>query len=310
MKILNPLKMKRTLDYLKTTDPDLPTLALINNFSETKNLWDTNGLFQIISNETKRAYLIAELSSFAEQNGFEGINIDFEELDEKTYPYYLTFLEELTSELHKSGKTVSVNIPLSNDLFDLREIGDRVDLIFLMAYDEHWSSAEPGAIASQDWFIDGIMNAVTEVPKEKLVVTLGNYGYDWTIGKKQSTAMTFQEAHTTMRESQENIYFDTGSMNPMYSYSDDAGKDHEVWYLDAITAHNQMSAMSELGLGNVSLWRLGSEDPSLWDALHDEKNTDILKKMSYGYDIDYEGSGEFYKLQSDPKIGTRTLINS
>ena len=122
--------------------------------------------------------------------------------------------------------------------------------------------------------------------------------------------MTFQEVHTTMRESEENIYFDTGSMNPMYSYSDDAGKDHEVWYLDAITAHNQMSAMSELGLGNVSLWRLGSEDPSLWDALHDEKNIDILKKMSYGYDIDYEGSGEFYKLQSDPKIGTRTLVSS
>ena len=173
--------MKRTLDYLKTTDPDLPHLALINNFSETKNLWDTNGLFQIISNETKRAYLIAELSSFAEQNGFEGINIDFEELDEKTYPYYLTFLEELTSELHKNGKTVSVNIPLSNDLFDLREIGDRVDLIFLMAYDEHWSSAEPGPIASQDWFMDGITSAAREVPKEKLVVTLGNYGYDWTI---------------------------------------------------------------------------------------------------------------------------------
>ena len=122
--------------------------------------------------------------------------------------------------------------------------------------------------------------------------------------------MTFQEVHTTMRESEESIYFDTGSMNPMYSYSDDKGKDHEVWYLDAITAHNQMSAMSELGLGNVSLWRLGSEDPSLWDAFHDEKNTDILKKMSYGYDIDYEGSGEFYKLQSDPKIGTRTLMRS
>ena len=173
--------MQRTLSYLKETDPDLPHLALINNFSETQNLWDTNGLFQIISNERKRAYLIAELSSFASENGFEGINIDFEELDEKTYPYYLIFLEELTSELHKNGKTVSVNIPLSNDLFDLREIGDRVDLIFLMAYDEHWSSAEPGPIASQDWFTDGIMNAVTEVPKEKLVVTLGNYGYDWTI---------------------------------------------------------------------------------------------------------------------------------
>lgn len=50
-----------------------------------------------------------------------------------------------------------------------------------MAYDEHWSSAEPGPIASQDWFVDGITTALNEVPANKLVVTLGNYGYDWTL---------------------------------------------------------------------------------------------------------------------------------
>ncbi len=72
-------------------------------------------------------------------------------------------------------------MPLANDTFNLPEMANYIDLIFLMAYDEHWSSAEPGPIASQDWFVDGITTAVNEVPANKIVVTLGNYGYDWTI---------------------------------------------------------------------------------------------------------------------------------
>lgn len=135
---------------------------------------------------------------------------------------------------------------MSNDTFDLSEIEKRVDGVILMAYDEHWSSADPGPIASQDWFIDGVTAALNEVPKEKLIVALGNYGYDWMIGKKQSTALTFQEAHTIMRESDENVEFDTGSLNPMYTYSDDDNKDHEVWYLDGVTFYNQLSALSTL----------------------------------------------------------------
>jgi peptidoglycan-N-acetylglucosamine deacetylase len=203
-----------------------------------------------------------------------------------------------------------VNVPLTNDTYDLKKISQSVDLIFLMAYDEHWSSAEPGPIASDDWFIDGVASAINEVPREKLVVTLGNYGYDWTIGKKNSVAMTFQEVHTTMRESEENIYFDTGSMNPMYSYVDDGGKEHEVWYLDAITAHNELTLLDQLGISNTALWRLGSEDPSIWDVFSDPKNTKKLQDLSYGYEIDYEGNGELYKLQSDPKVGYRDLTLS
>ena len=66
------------------------------------------------------------------------------------------------------------------------------------------------------------------------------------IGKNDSTALTFEEAHTLMRESEENITFDTGSMNPMFTYFDDEDKEHEVWYLDAPTFSNQLSLLDRL----------------------------------------------------------------
>lgn len=116
-----------------------------------------------------------------------------------------------------------------------------------------------------------------------------------------------------MRESDTNIDFDSSSMNPTYTYRDDENKEHEVWYLDAITSYNQLTGIENLGIGNISLWRLGSEDPSTWKILKKPSGnatTSSLSKFDYGYEIDYEGSGEFYKLQNAPKEGERTLTLS
>ncbi len=108
-----------------------------------------------------------------------------------------------------------------------------------------------------------------------------------------------------MRESETELVFDTGSLNPMYSYIDDINKQHEVWYLDAVTAYNQLSSMESLGIGNISLWRMGSEDPSIWKILKktgSQETVHNLENFDYGYELDYDGTGEFYKLQSNPII--------
>ncbi len=40
--------------------------------------------------------------------------------------------------------------------------------------------AEPGPVASQDWFLDNLKQVLKTVPKEKVICSLGSYGYDWT----------------------------------------------------------------------------------------------------------------------------------
>lgn len=51
-----------------------------------------------------------------------------------------------------------------------------------------------------------------------------------------------------MREAETAMVFDTGSLNPMYSYLDDDNKEHEVWYLDGVTAYNELADTSSLGI--------------------------------------------------------------
>lgn len=153
IQLLAPDKFKKTQEYLQAQAPDLPLHVLINNYNPLTHIWDSELLYRILSSPAKRKNLEIKLTSFAIQHDIVGINIDFEELDIKTYPYYLLFLEELAKKLHTVDKTLSVDIPLSNTLYNLSEIARRIDLVFLMAYDEHWPSSVSGPIASRDWFI-------------------------------------------------------------------------------------------------------------------------------------------------------------
>lgn len=150
--LIAPDKFKKTQEYLTKNAPDLPLHILINNYNPVSHTWDRDILYVTLSDPIKRRNLAIRLHTFAVQQHIAGINIDFEALDTKIFPYYLLFLGELASRLHTVGKTLSVDVPLSNPLYDLGEIARCVDLVFLMAYDEHWNNSTPGPIASRDWF--------------------------------------------------------------------------------------------------------------------------------------------------------------
>ncbi len=144
-----------------------------------------------------------------------------------------------------------------------------------------------------------------------MIVALGNYAYDWTAGAP-AVERTFEEAVLTAKESEGIIRYDTASLNPMFTYADDDDKLHQVWMLDATTAFNQIGVVGGLGTAGVALWRLGSEDPSIWKFLG--RNVALagstaasLSAMSYGYDLDYEGEGEILDITAQPQPGTREI---
>src|SRR4030095_10198905 len=102
-------------------------------------------------------------------------------------------------------------------------------------------------------------------------VGIANYGYDWPEPDKKShpTAkeLSVQEALLHAYESEAQGALDPGSLNPHFSYSDDSDRVHEVWFLDAVTAYNQIRAAERLGVQGTALWRLGSSGSSILENL-------------------------------------------
>jgi cellulose synthase/poly-beta-1,6-N-acetylglucosamine synthase-like glycosyltransferase/peptidoglycan/xylan/chitin deacetylase (PgdA/CDA1 family) len=99
-------------------------------------------------------------------------------------------------------------------------------------------------------------------------------------------------------------------MNPHVSYLDEHNLQHDVWFLDAVTALNEMRAAQQLGIQTFALWRLGAEDRSLWrvwDMPGDPTAPDKLKDVPPGQDVDMEGEGEILRIEARPADGKRTI---
>jgi len=125
-------------------------------------------------------------------------------------------------------------------------------------------------VASQDWFLDNLQSAVKEIPKEKLICAIGNYGYDWVEKPKKGKlppgeadkSVSVQEAWIGSRDSEEEVDYDGDELNPHFSYQDDDSFRHDVWFLDAVTALNEMRAAKPRH-PDFRIVATGAEDRSL-----------------------------------------------
>ena len=105
------------------------------------------------------------------------------------------------------------------------------------------------------------------MPPQKLIFMVGAYGYDWNDNGSPGDVMTFQETMEEARDHHVPTHFDPVSLNPYIAWTDPDSTDHVVWYLDGVTAYNQLRVGRDMGVAGVAIWRLGQEDASLWGVL-------------------------------------------
>ena len=316
----DPLKQARALDFVRANKPGLKVMALINNFDGKLGDWNPKMLAAVLSSEASRSHLIDHLLEFVrDPNGdgkptdaLQGVNIDFEMVPASSQKDLERFMAQLYARFHPLGLEVSESVPLDDDEFNYKTLALSADYLILMGYDEHETSSAAGPVASQSWLSTNLAERLTQLPPNKVVLALGNYGYDWTVGKAGADEVAFQDAQTTAKESEGVIGLDKTSLNPHFDYFDDANVLHHVWYMDAASLFDELRSSQNLNLRGVALWRLGQEDPSSWSVLdaRGHLNSDVaqsLEKVHYGYDLDYRGQGEILKVTSRPINGSRTL---
>jgi len=305
-------RQNETLNFLKSNNYNLPIAPLINNYSSDEQGWDGKTLAKMLSDPNSRAKNIDSLLNFVQDNNFTGISIDYESIPKNSQADFSQFIKELYAKFHPLGLEVSASIPVVDSSFDMNTLAANTDFLILMAYDEHSAEDLAGPIASQNWYAKSLANKFGKLDPSKVVVAVGNYGYDWIDGETSNNTYSFQRSVTVARESEGQITLDPGNLNETYTYYDENDKLHKVFFLDAITAFNEIVEANRYRPKGFALWRLGSEDPSIWQVLADRQNlgqstADKIKTLDYGYGINYEGSGEILKVSVAPSVGNREL---
>ena len=304
----------RVMPFLRAEKADVEVFPLINNFDPVRKTWDAS-IAEFLDNPEARQNFRSQLLLFLKSDNFKGAALDFEEIPLKSQPNFLALIQELGQDLHSRGLRLYVNVPVSDKDYDYARLAAASDGLVLMNYDQHQVTSQPGPVAAQDWFTANIKDAVKDIPKTKIICAIGSYGYDWAVSSKTKKIVNVdtnnvQEAWLHASESSAEIAFDPDSLNPHFGYEEDNHVKHQVWYLDAVTALNQMRAAREEGIRTFALWRLGSEDRSLWKIWDNptEPNAEQkIKVVPSGEDVDREGSGEILVIQRQPSAGEREI---
>lgn len=245
----------------------VPTVA-----DTTQGLWDPATVSALIADPSRRTAHVQALVNLVTTERYDGIQVDYEDLAATDRDPFTAFVGELGSALHAAGKLLYVTVHAKEDdagyddrnkAQDYAAIGAAADLVCVMAYDWHWSTSAAGPIAPYDWVQRVIGYAVTQIPSGKVILGVGLFGYDW-IGS-QAASLTWAQVIAAADQHAAPEQWDTGSQSPFFDYTDGSGQQHQVWYENArsVTAKFDLARRAELG--GIELWRLGGEDPGIWD---------------------------------------------
>jgi cellulose synthase/poly-beta-1,6-N-acetylglucosamine synthase-like glycosyltransferase/peptidoglycan/xylan/chitin deacetylase (PgdA/CDA1 family)/spore germination protein YaaH len=324
-KVHDPDDSNRIKRVIVAAKEDTEIFPHLNNFNSISQSWDPN-IAGVLADASKRAALRQQIVRFLTAfPAYRGLSLDIENLPDSAIPNYLTFIQELYADLHPRNLRLYVSTLISASDDSLKHIAANSDGIVLMNYDQHEVESQPGPIASQDWFVANLRRVVKIVPKEKLICALGNYGYDWILSIPNAKArrhhqqpevihtdvLQVSEAWQRASDAEADLGLDPDTLNPHFEYIDeDNNQRHVVWFLDGVTMLNQMRAARAMGLQTFALWRLGSEDSSLWsiwDKPTQPESLQALGQVQPSHDVDNEGDGDIIRITGTPQPGKRTV---
>jgi cellulose synthase/poly-beta-1,6-N-acetylglucosamine synthase-like glycosyltransferase/peptidoglycan/xylan/chitin deacetylase (PgdA/CDA1 family)/spore germination protein YaaH len=297
----------KALDLIRREKPGAEILAMIqNSFSNT---WDGPNLGRLMADPVQRRERLERIVAFIEANKLQGIVVDFEQIPDDAHKDTLAFLGEMRAAFKPRGWLMAIAAPFDDPHWNYKAYAKTCDYLMLMGYDEHWSAGDPGPVSSQSWFATRLAARMRDLDPARTIVAIANYGYDWVSGGKYADDLTFQEVMLTARDAKATIDLDAETLNPRFSYLED-GKTHRVWFLDAVTAYNHLRAADKFRPAGYALWRLGAEDPSIWQVLprsYGAPPPASLETITPTADVNFIGRGELLQIAAEPTPGSRTF---
>src|SRR6184192_3628509 len=245
-----------------------------------------------------------------------GVVIDWEQIDPVYKKDITAFIDKFCDALHNDDKELWLTVQPGQELdyIDFDELSDNVDRFVASLFDETSDIDSPGPLGSRSWF-EGWLHVLLEgADTKQWIITLGSYGYDWTIGGRKAELISFPEAMSRANNAEVgSTEVKAPSYNP-YFYFEDGDKEHAVWFLDVVTFLNELREVRDQKAGGFALYRLGSEDPSLWDALSvprdfklDNQTRQSLEILEGTDTITDVGDGEIVTVDESRSDGRRNL---
>lgn len=253
-------------------------LMVITNILEGGS-FDSDLASTILNSQQVQNTVLDNIVQTLESKNYFGLDIDFEYIYSSDRQAYNQFVQRTVDRLRPLGYTVTTALApktradqpgLLYEAHDYAFHGAAVDHVILMTYEWGYTYSPAQAVAPLNRVEEVLRYAVTDIPSEKILMGIPNYGYDWTLpfvqGSAARTISHTAAVNLAAREGAE-IMFDEEAQSPHFNYFDDQGREHEVWFEDARSIEAKLLLVDKYNLGGVSYWTINSFFPQNWLVL-------------------------------------------
>ncbi len=230
-------------------------------------------------NQRAQDLFIARLIAYSKIYSLDGINIDFEAMNEADRDAFTRFTAKLSQALRQEGLIVSVDVFIPSNTKSSRshnraELAKAVDYVMLMAYDEHWRTCPTaGSVASLPWVTKAVDGALAEgVPASKLVLGVPFYMRRWEETpsgggvKVKAFTLTMAEAEGLVQKTGAAMKWLDNVGQHYFSYVS-GGKTYKVWVENADSINRKLDLVLKNNLAGMAGWRRGHEKPEIWSSI-------------------------------------------
>ncbi|WP_071393431.1 polysaccharide deacetylase family protein [Bacillus tuaregi] len=259
-----------------------------------------------LSNPQTQDQMIQNLISTMTTKDYQGVHLNFEDVYWEDKDFYNQFVTKLYQSFHQSGLLLTLFVRLGDDTYDTQLLSDVSDHLIVKAFDQHIEQGEPGPLASFQWTQE-LINQYHGA-KEKLVLCLANYGYDWNVTTGEpATPHHFSTLMEMVNRENLQIQWNQDFFTPYVRYMEQE-EEHMIWLLDAATFYNQMKIAQTNQISSIGVWNIGSEDPTIWRLFStNHANPKDLETIPNRAATATEGSGDFLQVTTVESEGKRSF---
>ncbi len=301
-------KIKDTLKIGVEPWPSLIHEARASKVKIIPTIMWSNGeaMDKIFRNAKLRSSHVAEIMKIVKAGNYDGIDIDYENKKAETYRGFTAFLRLLSLKLKAQNKTLVCTIearmpPTSRFLVvpakieyanNYKAINKYCDEVRIMAYDQMTADilltkrkiqlGYYSPVADKDWVKKVVAFSSNQIDREKLVLGVANYGYEYevtdkgtyydykkirSVSYKTATDLAKTLSKIPERNSAGELSF-TYIKGPPSSKSGEASATRLVWFSDKKAIADKIALAKTMRLKGVALFRAdGSAETGFWEEV-------------------------------------------
>jgi spore germination protein YaaH len=238
-------------------------MAIVTSWHGTR--FHPSTVRKLASDQARLARAARTIATHAASMRYAGLVLDLEALDRADLASLLRVVKTTTDSAHAHGiSQVIVAIPAADTVaYPARQLVRVADFVMPMLYDQHWSTSAPGPISEPDWVRSTLAMRIAEAGASKVIAALPTYGYRWRNGRGPAEDVTFPEAKRIAAQSGVRLQRDTRTATLRGSKPGE----WDMWVTDAELLGTLARQARAAGVSRIALWRIGQEDPGIWQAL-------------------------------------------